>query len=115
MTAKRKRRGQELDSPGPHAAAEAEIAGWGPEKESPSRVALKRLFDHQRWLATHGRAGEKLRLTQSFTAHQKDFGNLDLDGMDFSRASFKYISFILCSLKDARFAGAAGRRRFCRL
>ena len=97
---------KEMNKPGPTAAREAELRGFGTDKAPLSKVRLQELFDHHRWLASEGRFGRQLTIRQGFTAIRKDFGNKALDGVDFSRVNFRNVMFVLCSLKKAKFAGA---------
>jgi hypothetical protein len=97
---------KELDAPGPTTAGEIDARGLSPERIPLTAVKLQKLFDHQRWLATGGRAGKRLYYRQIWGSTRKDFTNHDLDGMDFSSAQFVNIFFLQCSLRDVRFTGA---------
>jgi uncharacterized protein YjbI with pentapeptide repeats len=96
----------EMDGPRPKAAREAELRGFGTDKAPLSRARLQEFFDHQRWLDSEGRFGRQLQISQSFTADRKDFGNHDLNGVNFSLVDLKNVMFVLCDLKKASFAGA---------
>ena len=95
-----------LARPGPETLGELEARGLAQERASLSASRLRKLFDHQRWLGSNGSYGQQLNIEQSFTAHRRDFVNNDLDGVDFSRADFKNVSFVLCTLREAHFSGA---------
>jgi len=94
-----------LNKPGASAAEEARLLGC-PERVSLKPALLRELFEHHRWLASEGQFGTQLALKQDSEAYRKDICNCDLDGVEFSRAAFAHVQFVLCSLKNARFKGA---------
>jgi hypothetical protein len=71
-----------------------------PRIRPPPAALLRRLYDHQRWLNTGGRAGEQ------FVGSELLFKDCDLDGVDFSKVSLEFTTFKGGSLKGARFTKA---------
>jgi len=71
-----------------------------------SRVQLERLFGHQRWLNSGGRAGKQLVSVYKFGAPGKSFIRHDLDGVDLSQAVIGGIAFSRSTLRHARFVGS---------
>jgi uncharacterized protein YjbI with pentapeptide repeats len=83
---------------------EEERRKFGPYERGLSRVQLEQLFNHHRWLASQGRFGERLVLVGS--SQGKLYRNVNLHGVDFSRALLVNVSFISAGLREAHFSGA---------
>jgi uncharacterized protein YjbI with pentapeptide repeats len=66
----------------------------------PPLKLMRSILDHQRWLNTNGRFGRQLN------ADELLFENLDLSGVDFSRAYLSDARFSGGSLNSAKFAKA---------
>jgi hypothetical protein len=67
---------------------------------SPPSVHIKRFFNHERWLRSEGRIGERLVL------QTKNFGHIDLDGANLSGAIFANVTFSHTNLRETSFKGA---------
>jgi hypothetical protein len=64
------------------------------------RPLFRLLFEHQRWLNSEGRFGERLDGMEFW------FKDCDLDGVDFTEAGLLYATFEGGSVRGARFVGA---------
>ncbi len=69
-------------------------------RDSASAVHIKRFFNHERWLRTEGRVGERLVL------QTKKFNHVDLDGANLSGAVFANVTFFHTNLRETSFRGA---------
>jgi hypothetical protein len=75
--------------------------GPNPERcNSPSILYMRHFYHHQVWVQTEGRFGQRL------TLQSKGFSDIDLAGVDFSRAIFANVEFQNVDLREAKFKGA---------
>lgn len=68
-------------------------------KSTPPEL-IEQIYQHQRWLASNGRAGERLEVDRL------DCYMLDLAGVDLSQARLKKADFFACDLSTCRFVNA---------
>jgi len=78
-----------------------------PHVDDPTQTQTRELFQHQRWVASGGRFGARLHLEFGVRSGRRKFNALDLDGVDFSKASITRTDFDFSDLRQARFRGAA--------